>query len=103
MENAELYLGQQKKTFRKEVEEMVLKFEALAIEYQSASENLSFTQKSFDAYQQRYQLGLLTTIDFLSSQNQLAQAQSNLLMVRYSWVVQKRTLEIYWGRLGMGK
>jgi|GEM_PF-1452382 outer membrane protein len=103
VENAELYLGQQKKTFRKEVEEMVLKFEALAIEYQSASENLSFTQKSFDAYQQRYQLGLLTTIDFLSSQNQLAQAQSNLLMVRYSWVVQKRTLEIYWGRLGMGK
>lgn len=97
VENAELYLSQQKKTFRKEVEEMVLKFEALAIEYQSASENLSFTQKSFDAYQQRYQLGLLTTIDFLSAQNQLAQAQSNLLMVRYSWVVQKRTLEIYWG------
>jgi outer membrane protein len=103
VENAELYLVQQKKTFRKEVEEMVLKFEALAIEYRSASENLSFTQKSFDAYQQRYQLGLLTTIDFLSAQNQLAQAQSNLLMVRYSWVVQKRTLEIYWGRLGMGK
>jgi outer membrane protein len=97
VENAELYLVQQKKTFRKEVEEMVLKFEALAIEYRSASENLSFTQKSFDAYQQRYQLGLLTTIDFLSAQNQLAQAQSNLLMVRYSWVVQKRTLEIYWG------
>jgi outer membrane protein len=97
VENAELYLVQQKKTFRKEVEEMVLKFEALAIEYQSASENLSFTQKSFDAYQERYQLGLLTTIDFLSAQNQLAQAQSDVLMVRYSWVVQKRTLEIYWG------
>jgi outer membrane protein len=97
VENAELHLTNQKKTFRKEVEEMVLKFESLAVEYHSANENLRFTQKSFETYQQKFQLGLITTLEFLSAQNQLSQAQSQLLNVRYSWVVQKRTLEIYWG------
>jgi outer membrane protein len=98
IENAQYSLENQKKTYRRELEEMILKLESFALEYNSSSENLRFTQKSFDTYHEKFQLGLLTTIDFMSAQNQLAQAQSNLLMARYSWVVQKRTLEIYWER-----
>ena len=95
MENAMYSLEIQKKQIRKEIEEAVLKLHSLYLEYESASYNLDFTQKSFETYREKYQLGMLNTTDFMNIQNQMSQAITNLLLARYSWIVQKITIELY--------
>lgn len=98
VENAILSLENQKKQLRRELEEVVLKLEALYLEYSAAKDNLSFTEKSFETYLEKYRLGLINTTDFMTAQNQYSLAKSNVMLARYSWVVQKRTLDIYMGR-----
>lgn len=97
LENAMFTLENQKKQLRRELEEAVFKLEALNLEYAAASDNLGFTEKSFETYREKYRLGLINTTDFMTAQNQYYLAKSNVMLARYSWVVQKRTLEIYLG------
>ncbi|MCL2072735.1 MAG: TolC family protein [Marinilabiliaceae bacterium] len=98
LENAMYNLEIQKKQIRKEIEEAVLKLYSLWLEYQSASDNLEFTQKSFDTYREKFQLGMINTTDFLNIQNQLSLAVTNLLLAKYSWIVQKMTIDIFTSR-----
>ena len=97
LENAVYHLEKQKKQIRKEIEEAILTLEALQLEYMNAVDNLVYAEKSFDTYREKYRLGLITTTDFMSAQNQLAQAKSDRVRAQYSWIVQDRTLKIYKG------
>lgn len=95
VENALFALDDQKKLLRRELEEAVFQLEAFYLEFTTAAENLEFVEKSFETYREKYRLGLINTTDFMTAQNQYAQAQANVMLARYSWVVQKRTLNIY--------
>ena len=95
VENALFALDNQKKLLRRELEEAVFQLEAFYLEYTAASQNLEFVEKSFETYREKYRLGLINTTDFMTAQNQYAQAQANVMRAQYSWVVQKRTLDIY--------
>jgi outer membrane protein TolC len=97
LENAMIALEIQKKKLLREIEEAVFKLEALYLEYQSASDNLVFTEKSYETNLEKYRLGLIGTTDFMTTQNQYAMAKSNELLARYSWLVQKRTLDVFCG------
>jgi outer membrane protein len=96
-ENAIFNLENQKKQIRREIEEAILRLKALNQEYKSATDNLVFVEKSFETYREKYRLGLINTTDFMNAQNQLSQARSNLLVTRYSWIVQEKTVELYMG------
>ena len=95
IENAMYSLEEQKKQIRKEIEEAVLKLHLLKLEYESANDNLKFTEESFEVYREKYRLGMINTTDFMTAQNQLSQAQVNLLLARYSWAIQKKTIDLY--------
>lgn len=97
MENALYSLENQKKLIRREIEEALLRLENLAMEYQYAQKNLLNVEKSFDTYREKYRMGLINTTDFMSAQNQLAVAKSDQTRTKYSWMVQKYTLELYKG------
>jgi outer membrane protein len=99
LENALFTLENEKKTIQREIEEAILRLEALRLEYQYARNNLISSEKSFDAYRERYQLGLVTSTEFMEAQNKLAYAKSEQIRAKYSWVVQKYTLELYKGRV----
>lgn len=98
LENALFSLENQKKLIRREIEEGLLKLESFRIEYQYASNNLIFAEKSFETYREKYRLGLITTTDFMSAQNQLAQAKTGQLQAQFSWIVQKQTIELFRGQ-----
>ena len=97
LENALYTLENEKKKIRREIEEAILRLDAFRMEYQYASNNLISVEKSFETFRERYRLGLVNSTEFMSAQNQLAYAQSELLRTKYSWVVQSRTLELYKG------
>jgi outer membrane protein len=97
VENALYELENQKKTIRREIEEALMRLESFRLEYLFAGSNLVTVEKSFETFRERYRLGLINSTEFMNAQNQLAHAQSELLRTKYSWVVQKYTLELYKG------
>jgi len=97
LENALFSFENQKKLIRREIEEAILRLESSRIEYLYAQAHLSFTEKSFETYRDKFHLGLIQTTDFMSAQNQLSQAKTNLLLAKYSWIIQEQTLQFYKG------
>ena len=97
LENALYTLENEKKTIRREIEGAIMRLESLNLEYQYASNNLMSVEKSFETFRERYRLGLVNSTEFMNAQSLLAHAQSELLRAKYSWVVQKYTLELYTG------
>jgi len=95
VENALYSLENQKKQIRQEIEQAILRLESFGLEYLTATDNLAFAEKSFESYREKYRLGLINTTDFMNAQNQLLVAKSNLLQAHYSWIVQKKTIELY--------
>ncbi|MDR2927968.1 MAG: TolC family protein [Cytophagaceae bacterium] len=95
VENAMFRLENQKKQLRKELEEAVLKLHSLQLEYMSARDNLTFAERSFETCREKYQLGMINTTDFMNVQNLMSQAAVNLLLARYSWIVQRMTIDLY--------
>lgn len=96
-ENAAFTLESEKKKIRREIEEALLRLENLKLEYESASDHLHFVEKSFETYREKFRLGLITTTDFMTAQNQLALAKSDQTRAKYSWIVQRETILLYEG------
>jgi outer membrane protein len=56
------------------------------------------SQKAYDFATKRYELGLLSTFDLITSQTNLAQAKSQLLYSQYDYVFKMKLLEFYKGQ-----
>ena len=94
-ENAAFTLESEKKKIRREIEEALLRLENLKLEYESASDHLHFVEKSFETYREKFRLGLISTTDFMTAQNQLAVAKSDQTLAKYSWIVQREKIKLY--------
>lgn len=97
LENALIELEQQKKEIFKEIQNAILQLNASLSEYQSAKDNLVFVSKSFDINSEKYTLGLITSTDYITAQNQLQQAKTEVLTAKYNWIIQEKTIKIYCG------
>jgi outer membrane protein len=56
------------------------------------------SQKAYDFAIKRYELGLLSTFDLITTQTNLAQAKSQLLYSQYDYVFKMKLLEFYKGQ-----
>ena len=68
-------------------------------------QKLNAGQKSVDALtesvkynEQKYNLGLISTYDYLLSKNNLAKAQADLLRAKYDFIFRIKVLDFYQGR-----
>jgi outer membrane protein len=96
-ENALIQLEKEKKSIREEIQNALQRLDAFRLEYMTASDNLMFVQKSYETYRERFQLGLITTTDFMMAQNMLSMAKLNLAAARYNWLLQEKYIKIYMG------
>jgi outer membrane protein len=56
------------------------------------------TQRAYDFATKRYEVGLLSTYDLITTQTNLLQAQTNLLYSQYDYVFKIKLLEFYKGQ-----
>ena len=68
--------------------------------YESQVKTLEATQKSFDFAQKRYNVGLLSTIDLLTNQNNYFKAKNDLLYDQYDYIFKMKVLE-FWKGMGI--
>lgn len=66
--------------------------------FNSATSAVESAQKAFDIAEKRYDVGLLSTIDLITNQNNLFSAKINRLSAQYSYVFKMKVLEFYKGQ-----
>ena len=65
--------------------------------FNASSAGLATSQKAYDFSQKRYNLGLLSTLDLITSQNNLARAKLDYSNAQYDYVFKMKVLEFYKG------
>jgi outer membrane protein len=66
--------------------------------FNAANTSVALAQKAFDIATKRYNIGLLNTIELLTSQSNLFQAQLQRSAAQYQYVFSMKMLEFYKGQ-----
>ena len=66
--------------------------------YNAARRTVEYSQKALDISKKRYDIGLLGTLDFIITQNNLYLAQIDEVSSRYDYVFKMKVLEFYKGQ-----
>jgi outer membrane protein len=66
--------------------------------YQAALRAVDAAQRAFDFAQKRYDLGLTNTVEYLTTQNTLYQAESRLASAKYDLIFKLKVIDYYLGK-----
>ncbi len=95
--NSEYELYNQKMTLRKEIQQAWADASNAMKKYVSASEAVKSYEESFEYTQKKYDVGLVTSIDFNTAKNELTRSQSELLQAKYEYILRTKILDFYMG------
>jgi len=96
--NAKLQLDQQKNQLRQTIESAVTNEKAAKKRIEAVDKQLLALEEAFRSTEQRYNLGVLNTVDFLLSKNNLARAQNDKSRFRYDFFIRRAVLDFYLGK-----
>lgn len=63
--------------------------------YTAAQKTVAASQKAYDFATKRYNLGLMNAIEYLTTQNNLFKAQTDMISARYDYLFKMKILEFY--------
>jgi outer membrane protein len=66
--------------------------------YQAARKTVESMQESFKYTEQKFEVGLVNSIEFNTAKNNLIRAQSELLQAKYEYLFKTRILDFYQGK-----
>jgi outer membrane protein len=66
--------------------------------YNASRRTVEYSQRAFDISKKRYDIGLLGTLDFIITQNNLYLAQIDEVSSHYDFVFKMKVLEFYKGQ-----
>ena len=95
--NSQLILEQAKNQLKKEIHLAYADAKASFLKYQATQKSLSSLQLAFENIERKYNLGMLTALDYNTAKNNLVTAQSELLQAKYSYLFNSRILDFYRG------
>ena len=87
-----------KKNIFKSVQQAVTDAISSNKKFTAGQRNVEALQETFNYNQQRFDLGLINTYDYLFSKNNLANAQANLLQAKYDYIFKIKILDFYQGK-----
>jgi len=96
-ELADVTLTETKNTLRQIVETAYNNAQASIKTYQSTDKQVKARDEAFRMTKQRYNLGAVNYTDYQVAENNLFQAQSDLLRAKYDFIFRKKILDFYQG------
>jgi outer membrane protein len=96
--NADLNLQLQKLQLRKTIQQAYADAHAALIKYQATKRTVDATQESFKYADQKFNVGLLNSLDYNDAKNKLVKAQSDLLQAKYDYIFKVKVLDFYQGK-----
>ena len=86
---------------RQDVEQAYYNMTAAYNKYQALAEQVSAYTESFRISKIRFDAGVLTSVDFIISKNNLDAANLNLITARYDYFIYSKILDYYQGKLSL--
>jgi len=86
-----------KNTLRKDIEQACVDVMTAITKYEANLENFDAVQESYNVANEKYQQGLINSIDFLVEKTNLITAESDLLQAKYALIFNNKILDFYKG------
>lgn len=90
-------LEQIKKNLYKEIQNAYTDAIAAMERFKSATEAVTYNEESFKYSQQKFDVGVLSSVDYNVSKNNLTLAKSNLVQAKYDYLFKIKVLDFYRG------
>ena len=94
----ELQKEQGERTLKQDIYQAYNNAVASVQKYQASVKSVETAEKAYHFAQKRYELGLLSTIDFLTNQNNLTRARVERVLNQVDYVFRLKVLEFYKGQ-----
>ena len=95
--NAELDVINTKNQLRKEIEQACQNVISAQSQYSASLEQRQSSQESYDVTAEKYQVGLLNSVDFLVQKTSLITSESKLLQSKFNLIFSYKVLDFYKG------
>jgi len=90
-------LDEAKKQLYKNIQQAYADASAALKKFAASQKAVTAMEESFRYSEQRFEVGLITPVDYNTSKNQLLKAQSDLLQAKYEYVFKTKVLDFYRG------
>ncbi len=98
LQQSRLTLESTKKALYKSVQQAIADANTAYKKYVANDKSVQSLEEAFNYNNQKYNLGLISTNDFLLSKNNLAKAQADLLQAKYDYIFRIKILDFYQGK-----
>jgi outer membrane protein len=97
-QRAELSTDIAKNNLQKTIYQLVADHKAAQKRFTSSTNSVTSLRKSFNYNDERYKLGMINSVDYNLSKNNLIRAESDLLQAKYDLIFKAQILEYYQGK-----
>ncbi|MEX1189421.1 MAG: TolC family protein [Bacteroidia bacterium] len=97
LENARLQENITKNQLRRDIQTAFFDARSAFERFKATQKSVVALEESFGYMQERYNVGMLNTLEYNTSKNQLIAAQSNLAQARYEFILRIKVLDFYQG------
>ena len=97
-QNTQLELQQAKNTLLKEIQQVYVNAQAALKRYESSQKAVGSADESFRYVKEKFDLGIVTPLEYNESKNRLTQAQSTFIQAKYEYLFRMKILDFYYGR-----
>ena len=98
VQNAEYSLQSAKQQLQKDVQTAYQDAIAAKNSYTAALKSVTALEKSFDDAERKFNLGAITSIDYITAKSNLTKSQSSLLQSKYRYIFKLKVLDLYQGK-----
>lgn len=97
IENARLEVQNTKNNLYRDIQQAYTDALAALKKYESTEKALTSMEESFTYTEKKFEVGLVNTVDYNTSKNQLTMTQSDLLQAKYDFIFKTKILNFYKG------
>ncbi len=98
LQDYNLALDQDKQVLYKSIQQAHANATSALERYNSASEAVRFNEEAFNYTTQKFDVGLVNSVDFNVAKNNLSKAQSDLAQAKYEYIFRMKILDFYQGK-----
>jgi len=98
MMDAQVALDQTKQTLYKTIQQAYADARAALDNYDSNLETVKSMEEAFNYTEQKFNVGMVSSVDYNIAKNNLTRAQSDLLQAKYLYIFNTKILDFYAGR-----
>ena len=96
--DAQFALEQEKQILYKEIQQAHADASAALEKYNSSREAVVYNEESFKYTTQKFEVGLVSSIDYNIAKNNFLVAKSNMLQAKYEYIFKTKVLDFYTGK-----